>query len=77
MNENWKLTEREIEVITLICQGKSNPEIAKELILSRHTIKAHLASIYQKTKTNNRVLLAIKAYNSNLFQMQENNLPLS
>ena len=43
-----QLTEREFEVLRLLVKGKSNTEIAKELIVSVHTAKAHVCSILQK-----------------------------
>lgn len=42
------LTEREFEVLKHLVAGKSNTEIAKELIVSVHTAKAHVCSILQK-----------------------------
>lgn len=42
------LTEREYEVLKHLVMGKSNTEIAKELIVSVHTAKAHVCSILQK-----------------------------
>ena len=53
------LTEREKEVLELIIQGKSNPQIANELILSIHTVKAHLESIYKKLGVHNKVQAAV------------------
>ncbi|MCK7488712.1 MAG: response regulator transcription factor [Bacillus subtilis] len=43
-----QLTERELEVLRLLVKGKSNTEIAKDLIVSVHTAKAHVCSILQK-----------------------------
>ena len=43
-----QLTEREFEVLRLLVKGKSNTEIAKEIIVSVHTAKAHVCSILQK-----------------------------
>jgi DNA-binding NarL/FixJ family response regulator len=56
-----QLTEREIEVLKLLVQGKSNTEIAKELIVSVHTAKAHVCSILQKMCVDDRVQAAVKA----------------
>ena len=39
------LTTREKEILALIVEGKSNPEIARALIISTHTVKAHIESI--------------------------------
>ena len=59
MDKYNNLTEREKEVLELIIQGKSNPQIANELILSIHTVKAHLESIYKKLGVHNKVQAAI------------------
>ena len=55
------LTERECEVLKHLVDGKSNTEIAKELIVSVHTAKAHVCSILQKMCVNDRVQAAVKA----------------
>lgn len=55
------LTEREFEVLKHLVEGKSNTEIAKELIVSVHTAKAHVCSILQKMCVNDRVQAAVKA----------------
>ena len=55
------LTEREGEVLKHLVMGKSNTEIAKELIVSVHTAKAHVCSILQKMCVNDRVQAAVKA----------------
>ena len=55
------LTEREYEVLKHLVTGKSNTEIAKELIVSVHTAKAHVRSILQKMCVNDRVQAAVKA----------------
>ena len=55
------LTEREYEVLKHLVDGKSNTEIAKELIVSVHTAKAHVCSILQKMCVNDRVQAAVKA----------------
>lgn len=55
------LTEREFEVLKHLVSGKSNTEIAKELIVSVHTAKAHVCSILQKMCVNDRVQAAVKA----------------
>ena len=55
------LTEREYELLKHLVTGKSNTEIAKELIVSVHTAKAHVCSILQKMCVNDRVQAAVKA----------------
>jgi PAS domain S-box-containing protein len=53
------LTPRELEVLTLVCRGKSDPEIAAELRLARNTVRNHLASLYQKLGVNRRSALVV------------------
>lgn len=48
------LTDREREVLELICQGASDAEMAEALCLSRHTIRNHLASLYRKLGVKRR-----------------------
>ena len=60
------LTEREFEVLKHLVSGKSNTEIAKELIVSVHTAKAHVCSILQKMCVNDRVQAAVKAVKEGL-----------
>lgn len=61
-----RLTEREQEVLELLVQGKSNTEIAKELIVSVHTAKAHVCSILQKLCVDDRVQAAVRAIREGL-----------
>ena len=49
-----ELTAREAEVLRLLAQGMTNPQIAKRLILSSHTVHAHVRSIYTKLDVNSR-----------------------
>ena len=53
-----KFTSREKEVMELLPKGLSNLEIANILCVSRHTVKAVLEHIYDKTNIHNRVALA-------------------
>jgi ATP/maltotriose-dependent transcriptional regulator MalT len=48
------LTEREMEVLGLICDGKTNKAIGEDLYVSVNTIKTHALSIYEKLDVNNR-----------------------
>ena len=66
MDTKTKLTERENEVLKLLVQGKSNTEIAQELIVSVHTAKAHVCSILQKLCVDDRVQAAVKAIKEGL-----------
>ena len=48
------LSEREMEVLQLLVEGKSNQEIAETLFMSFHTAKAHVCNILQKLSVNDR-----------------------
>lgn len=48
------LTERQLDVLALLRQGKSNKQIAKELGLTEGTVKVHLAAIYKVLNVTNR-----------------------
>ncbi|MFB6398222.1 response regulator transcription factor [Polymorphospora lycopeni] len=56
-----RLTPREQEVLLLIGEGLSNPEIAGRLFLSEGTVKAHITSILRTTGARNRVEAALIA----------------
>jgi len=55
------LSEREIEVLRLMSEGRSNTEIAAELIIALGTVKAHTSSIYRKLDTRGRTQAVIRA----------------
>lgn len=60
------ITEREFEVLKLIVLGKSNVEIAKELFISVHTVKAHVSALLEKLFVDDRVQVAVKAVREGL-----------
>jgi LuxR family transcriptional regulator, positive regulator of biofilm formation len=49
------LTNRELEIISLLSNGSSNTEIAEQLYVSEHTVKSHLYNIFKKIKVHNRI----------------------
>ena len=51
------LTRQEKRIIQLVAVGARNKEIAEQLNISAHTVKAHLSSIFRKTQARNRVEL--------------------
>ena len=55
------LTDRELEVYTLVAQGLSNKEIAERLSLCLGTVKSHVSNILGKLQVNNRAQLALVA----------------
>ena len=60
------LTEREREVLLLVARGRSNQEIAEELVISPHTAKTHVNRIMTKVYAHDRAQLVILAYESGL-----------
>ena len=56
-----KLSEREIEVLLLIATGKSNQEIADELVVALGTVKRHIFNIYNKLDVKNRTECVARA----------------
>lgn len=63
------LTQREIEIIQLICQGYSNMEIGEKLFLSKRTVEKHRANIMEKTNTNNTASLVMFAIKHNIVKI--------
>jgi ATP/maltotriose-dependent transcriptional regulator MalT len=49
------LTKREIEVLSLVLEGRSSREVASALVCSKRTVDFHLARIYDKLNVSNRV----------------------
>lgn len=60
------LTERELEVLKLIVEGLSNPQIAERLYITRATAKAHVHSILQKLCVDDRTQAAVTAMREGL-----------
>jgi len=60
------LTERELEVLTMVARGMSNAEIAEELTISPATAKTHVAHLLTKLDARDRIQLVILAYQSGL-----------
>jgi LuxR family maltose regulon positive regulatory protein len=55
------LSQRELEVLHLIALGRTNQEIAQQLIIAPGTVKAHTASIYRKLDVANRTEAVARA----------------
>lgn len=55
------LSEREMEVLQLLADGQSTPEIAGNMFISQKTVKNHLASIYEKIDARDRTHAVIRA----------------
>jgi len=54
-------SEREFEVLTLLCKGLSYREIGAQLFVSPNTVRFHLKNIYRKMKVNSRHEAVVKA----------------
>lgn len=63
---DYNLTKREMQVLSLIKEGRNNTEIAKKLHLSINTVKAHVSGIMQKLEVDDRTQAAIKAISNNI-----------
>ncbi len=49
------LTAREVEILTLVCRGASNDDIARKMFISTNTVKTHLYNIYKKIHVSSRL----------------------
>ena len=65
------LTDREKEVLTLVAAGYRNEEIAQELVISAHTVRNHVASIFKKLNARTRIEAVILALSSGLVSLDE------
>jgi DNA-binding NarL/FixJ family response regulator len=55
------LTKRELDILALLAEGRSNREISRHLYLSEKTVKAHLAAVFRKLNVTNRTQAAMAA----------------
>ena len=60
LQETYRLTGREIEIVTCIVEGLKNAEIADRLFISELTVKKHIQNIFEKMEVNNRTSLVRK-----------------
>ncbi|MFV0378205.1 MAG: response regulator [Mangrovibacterium sp.] len=61
LSQPHPITDRETEVLRLICEGLSNAEIAEKLRLSRRTVDKHRENLLEKTNSKNTVALVLFA----------------
>jgi DNA-binding NarL/FixJ family response regulator len=61
-----ELSDREVEVLKLIANGKDNAQIARELFISPKTVKNHISNILMKLQIDNRIQAAVYAVRSGI-----------
>jgi DNA-binding NarL/FixJ family response regulator len=64
--KDYGLTTRELEIVTLVVAGYSNPDIAQRCSISEQTVKHHISNIFDKLGVSNRLELALFAVNHRL-----------
>jgi len=68
-SNSYNLSTRELEVLRLIVEGLSNPQIAEKLYLSPNTVKTHVRGIMNKLAVDDRVQAAVVALRSGLIEL--------
>ena len=64
-----ELSEREMEILILICQGLSNQDIAEKLFISKRTVDKHRANILEKSESKNTAQLVVYAIKNRLVEL--------
>ncbi|MGI9579043.1 MAG: response regulator [Microthrixaceae bacterium] len=70
MDAEKVISKREEEVLQLIADGCSTPEVAAQLYISQKTVKNHLASIYQKLDARDRTQAVLQAVRMGIVSLQ-------
>jgi two-component system nitrate/nitrite response regulator NarL len=65
-SRDYGLTNREMEIVTLVVAGYSNPDIAQRCSISEQTVKHHISNVFDKLGVSNRLELALFAVNHRL-----------
>jgi DNA-binding NarL/FixJ family response regulator len=60
------LTAREVQVLALVATGKSNREIAAELVISERTVARHMSNIFTKLNVSSRTAASAFAFEHDL-----------
>ena len=67
--EDQVVSRREVEVLQLIADGCSTPEVAARLYISQKTVKNHLASIYAKLDARDRTQAVLQAVRMGIIRL--------
>ncbi len=70
INPYTELTERELEVLRLIADGKSNGEIAAQMVVSENTVKGHVSNILSKLHLADRTQAAVFAWREGIVRRE-------
>jgi DNA-binding NarL/FixJ family response regulator len=62
-------TEREMEIVRLLCEGKTSKEIAQELNINHRTVETHKSKILEKAGVKNTISLVVCAIKNNLLEV--------
>jgi NarL family two-component system response regulator LiaR len=65
------LTDREVEVLRVLAQGKSNQQIANELVISEATVRTHVSNILSKLRLASRTQAALYALRAGLASLDD------
>ncbi len=65
-----RLTDREMQVLTLVAQGLNNRDIAKELFISENTVKNHVRNILEKLQLHSRMEAVVYAVKEKLLEIK-------
>ncbi|MEM7331253.1 MAG: response regulator transcription factor [Chloroflexota bacterium] len=71
VNPFIELSEREIDVLKLIADGKSNADIAEQLVISTKTVKRHVSNILSKLHLGDRTQAAVYAWREGMMRKKE------
>ena len=77
MDRMPELSDREIEILRLLGQGKSNKELAQELFISVNTVKVHLNNVFKKLGVSSRTEATLFAIEHKIIDCQSQKQKLS
>ena len=75
MSSLTDLTPRELEILQLVVAGKTNKEIAHEVLISKKTVEFHLGHIYTKVGVRTRLMVGIWALQRGINKVETRDMP--